>query len=111
MSKLISKFKRVLGETQVFDATQLSQRYTHIWKMEDGLQALCLVLPESTEEVSAILKICHQHKQAINIHGGLTNLVGATETRPNEVVISLERMNTIEEIDEFVKDIQVEVWA
>lgn len=56
--------------------------------------------PGSTEEVSAILKVCHDHGQALVPLGGRTGLAGGHfETAAGEFGLSLERMNTIEEID------------
>jgi len=69
---------------------------------------LCLLLPRSTDEVSAIVKICNDYNQEIIIHGGLTNLVGSTISNKNQVVISLEKMNKIVEIDENGKTITCE---
>jgi len=50
-------------------------------------------------EVSDILALCNEHQQPVSIHGGLTNLVGGTETTQEELVISMEKMNVIEELD------------
>ena len=46
--------------------------------------------------------------QKIVIHGGLTNLVGGTKTTNDTIVISLEKMNKIEEFDEKSKTITVQ---
>ncbi|MFT6626052.1 MAG: FAD/FMN-containing dehydrogenase, partial [Flavobacteriales bacterium] len=96
---MISAFKSLLGENNVLTGEQLADRYVHIWRMNDGLTAKALLLPKTTEEVSEIMKICNAHNQPVVVHGGLTNLVGSTETTPQEVVISMERMRTIEELD------------
>jgi FAD/FMN-containing dehydrogenase len=98
----------VLGKDKVLLGKALNNRYVHIWKMNQPLSARCVVLPKTTEEVSDILKICHTHQQPIVIHGGLTNLVGSTNTEKTEVVISLEKMNQIEEIDEQSRTITVQ---
>jgi FAD/FMN-containing dehydrogenase len=71
--------------------------------MDQPLQAVAVVLPASTQEVAAILQLCNQLKQEVVVHGGLTNLVGGTETQPHQLVLSLERMNTIEEVDPISK--------
>ncbi|MEE9373778.1 MAG: FAD-binding oxidoreductase [Saprospiraceae bacterium] len=97
---VIDELMKALGAGQVLTGASLADRYTHIWKMNHGLNAIGVVLPRTTEEISKTLKICNRYKQPINIHGGLTNLVGATETVENEIVISLEKMNKIEEVDE-----------
>ncbi len=84
---------------QVLQGKDLQQRYDHIWHMDRPLNALCVVLPTNTQDVSDILKLCHKYKNPIVVHGGLTNLVGGTQTQANQVVVSLEKMNVIEEID------------
>lgn len=97
-STLIEKFKRLLGE-RVLTGSELSERYVHIWKMAEGLRAKAMLLPKSTEEVSAIMKICSEYNQPVIVFGGLTNLVGSTETNGDEVIISTEKLNVIEEVD------------
>lgn len=57
------------------------------------------------------MKICHRNAQPVVVHGGLTNLVGGTETRANELVISLEKMNAIEEFDEGSRTLTVQAGA
>jgi FAD/FMN-containing dehydrogenase len=101
MSKeqLIKSFQSILRPEQVISGDGLQERYHHIWRMDEPLKAICLLLPESTEEVSSILKICHDAGVPLVTHGGLTNLVGSTETQGNEVVISVERLNEILELD------------
>ncbi|NNE15082.1 MAG: FAD-binding oxidoreductase [Saprospiraceae bacterium] len=96
---IVSSLIEKLGAHKIKVGEALKERYIHIWKMDQPLSALCAVLPESTEDVSQILKLCHKAKQPIVIHGGLTNLVGNTETNGNEVVVSLEKMNKILEVD------------
>ncbi|PQJ30657.1 FAD-binding oxidoreductase [Nonlabens arenilitoris] len=94
-----SLFESVLEESQIISGDGLKVRYHHIWHMDQPLKALCLLLPETTEEVSNIMKICYENDLPVVVHGGLTNLVGSTETDGHEVVISTERLNNIEEID------------
>ena len=100
-----------LGADKVLTESGLKERYNHIWRMDKSLQAKAVVLPTSTKEVAVILKICHQHHQVISIHGGLTNLVGSTETHGNEVVISMEKMNKIVEVDEKSRTMTVQAGA
>ena len=78
----------------------LKQRFHHIWKMNEPLEAIALLLPKNTNEVSKIMQFCYENNQEIVIHGGLTNLVGGTETKKKQLVLSLEKMNTILELDE-----------
>jgi len=98
----------ILNERQVLTGAQLADRYVHIWEMDQPLLALVLVLPETTQQVSDILRICNEHLQPVIIHGGLTNLVGGTQSSPNQVVLSMERMNHILETDASSRTITVE---
>ena len=58
-----------------------------------------VVLPRTTKDVSAALRICHSHGQPIVTQGGLTGLAGGAHPKDGEVAISLERMTGIEEVD------------
>lgn len=107
-NEIIKSLIDKIGNYNVLTDKELSDRYTHIWKMSEPLSAKCVALPKTTKEVSDILKICHAHQQPVVVHGGLTNLVGGTNTHKNEVVIYLEKMNQIEEIDEQSRTITVQ---
>ncbi len=60
---------------------------------------LALLLPRSTEEVSAALRICRAHGQPVGPQGGLTGLAGGAHPAEGEVALSLERMTGVEELD------------
>ena len=66
---------------------------------EEAVKAKVIVRPETTEEVSKILSICNQASQPLVVHGGLTGLVYGTRSSSDQLVLSLERMNEVEEID------------
>lgn len=62
--------------------------------------ALCVVSPASTEEVSRVVKLCYDHDVPIAPVGGNTGLVGgacARFDRPG-ILLSLRRMNRLREI-------------
>jgi len=99
-SNILTDLQQKIGDELILTGNELSQRYTHIWRMDQPLNAKAVALPRTTAEVSEILKICHAHNQPVVVHGGLTNLVGSTETIDGqELIISMEKMNDIEEID------------
>jgi len=74
----------------------------------DELRADAVLRPTSTEQVSAILAHCNAHRIAVVPQGGMTGLVRATETDVGSIVLSLERMNRIEEIDVVGRTVRVE---
>jgi FAD/FMN-containing dehydrogenase len=55
--------------------------------------------PRSTEDVSKFLKLCHRARVGVTTQGGMTGLVRATMPLSGEIVLSMERMNAIEEVD------------
>lgn len=57
-----------------------------------------LVRPADTEQLSAVVKAAIAHDMRIVTHGGRTGVAGGAFTRPDTIVVSLERMNRIEEI-------------
>ena len=99
MKKLITDFSNVLKSDQILTKDKLEGRYHHIWAMDKSINVIAMLLPESTEQVSEIMKICDQHDQPVVVFGGLTNLVGSTEVNPTDVVISMERLNVIGNVD------------
>lgn len=60
---------------------------------------IALVLPRSTEEVSAVLALCNEYGQAVVPQGGLTGLVYGAHPGADEIAISLERMSGVEQVD------------
>jgi len=98
-NNIIKELENYLTADQILTGDQLNDKYYHIWKMDQGLNALAYLLPRNTEDVSNILKLCDQYNHPVIVFGGLTNLVGSTETEGHEIIISMEKMNSIEEVD------------
>ena len=94
MSELLEKLSKVVSAGGLISGDALTER-----DFPGANLPIALVRPKSTEEVAQILRICHQAGQPIVPHGGLTGLVDATQSNQLELALSLERMNTIEEID------------
>ena len=101
MSDLIVKLEALLGKNGVFHGERLKERqFSGAGSLASTrVEPFALVRPTTTEEVSAILKICHAAGQPVVPHGGLTGLVDGTSSNNKEIAITLERMNKIEEID------------
>lgn len=108
MIDIIQELRNAVGQDIVLTGEDVRERHYHIWHMGEGLSAKAVVLPKTTEQVAAICKICQMHKQEVIVFGGLTNLVGSTETKGHEVIISMERMNSIEEVDPISRTMTVQ---
>jgi len=105
---MIQELTSIVGENNILAQGKEKTRFTHIWKTDIPLTALAVVFPKSTEEVAAIMHLCNKHNQQVVVHGGLTNLVGGTQSQAKQLVVSLEKMNQIEEIDEKSRTIRVQ---
>jgi len=101
MPELIKQFEALLGDKGVLYGERLKEIHfpgntvTGLNKIDPFV----LLRPTTTNEVSAILKICHEANQSVVPHGGLTGLVEGTNSSHQDVAISLEHMNEIEEVD------------
>ncbi|PIO56848.1 hypothetical protein TELCIR_21751, partial [Teladorsagia circumcincta] len=60
----------------------------------------CVLLPSSTEEVSAILAHCARRRIAVVPQAGNTGLVGGSVPLYDEVVLSVKSINKHFEFDE-----------
>ena len=98
MTDVIAALRTALGDDALLTGDDVSSRASGIWR-RDGIRAKALVRPRDTAGVSRALAVCHAHGQSVIAHGGLTGLVGGALTAPDDVVISLERLNRIEEIN------------
>lgn len=65
----------------------------------DNLAAGIVALPNSTQEVRAIVDLCRAHKVPIVPHGGRTGLAGAGASMPGQLIVDLKALNKIVELD------------
>jgi len=110
MIDILSQLIEAFGAQSVLTGAQLAGRGSSY--LEDTpLEARALLLPASAEEVAAMLRLCHAAGQVVVPQGGLTNLVYNTHTTPEEIALSLERMNRVEEIDPLGGTLTVQAGA
>ena len=69
-----------------------------------------LALPASTDEVSALVKLCAKHQVAMTPQGGNTGLVDAG-TPHGEITLSLRRMQAVRSADPFNNSLVIEAGA
>lgn len=93
MTDIVDTLTQALSSGAVITGGDLAQRNNQ------GVIPKALLRPNSTDEVIKIMQICHENNQKVVPQGGLTGLVNGADTRADEIAISLERMNKIEEID------------
>src|SRR6185436_4399167 len=109
MPAIIDLLIKTFGKDHVLTHFEAADRVANNWRQHENLDCLALLRPKTTEQVSKMLQICNEFDQTVVPHGGLTNVVGGVATKPDEIALSLERMNQIEEIN--VQDKTVTVQA
>jgi glycolate oxidase subunit GlcD len=107
MEKIISALTKIVGiENVVTDEqkTQWAKDYTKAFKPDPGP----IVFPESTKQVSEILKFCYQNEISVVPSGGRTGLSGGAVATNKEVVLSTRRMTKIFEVNKVEKTAHVQ---
>jgi FAD/FMN-containing dehydrogenase len=107
MKTLIESIRELLGPGGILTGEDVVNR-SDSWPPMGGCQAMAIVRPRNTDEVSAVLKLCHRNNQAVVTHGGLTGLVGGAKAGPGEIALSLERMNRLGPVDTVNRTLTVE---
>jgi len=96
----VAVFKTLLGDSYVLADEADLQHYGHD-ETEELLYLPEVVLkPRTAEEISAILKICNEHRIPVTPRGAGTGLSGGALPHLGGVLISTERMNSILHLDE-----------
>lgn len=89
---------RDLPEIDWLTHEDAAQRGVSYWD-SSALDAAALARPASTQEVAAILRACHAAGKSVVTHGGRTTCVDGVRTLPDQIALSLEKMNAIIDVD------------
>lgn len=98
MDALVETLTPQLGAKGVMTGDAVAQRSAGIWR-SDTIAAPVIFRPSNTAEVAAVLRACHDARQTVVTHGGLTGLVEGAIATPADVVLSTERLDEIESVD------------
>ncbi len=103
----IEEIKALLGD-RLSMGSSILEMHSH----DEAYSTPCLpdavAFPESTEEVSALMKICHRHKCPVIPYGIGTSLEGHVIPTQGGITIDTSRMNKVLEIHESDFDAVVE---
>ena len=109
-NEFLADAKALLGDKGWrMDAESLEEVSTP-WRGTYQGQTPFLALPASTQEVSALVKLCAEHGVAVTPQGGNTGLVDAG-TPHGEITVSLRRMQTVRAVDPFNNSMIIEAGA
>ena len=96
----ISFFKEKIGVDFVFTDLEKLLAYSHDETEDLSFPPEVVLTPRTTEQIAAILKFCNANKIAVTPCGARTGLSGGSLPIFGGVALSMERFNTIIEIDE-----------
>lgn len=97
---LIDQFRQIAGAEFVLLDEESLNNYGHDETEHLLFPPEVVIRPRTTAEVSAILKICNQHRIPVTPRGAGTGLSGGALPHLGGVLISTDRMNSILDIDE-----------
>ena len=106
--KLLKKLKEIIPDKKRIVAHDIPEKY-----LSDTLgrlkgEASALVFPQSTEEVSKILKYAYKHDIPVTPRGAGTNLVGSTVPVDGGIILDFSHMDKVLELDENTMTITVQ---
>jgi 4-cresol dehydrogenase (hydroxylating) flavoprotein subunit len=103
-SPAIDAFAEALGAGKVITGEEELREWRDPFQYEDwdDYSASAIVMPETVEEVQAVVRLANEHGVALWTHGrGMNNGYGGPAPRVDgSVVVSLRNMNKVLEIDE-----------
>jgi len=103
----IEYFISILGTANVI-VDEKKENFAHDETEDLVFMPEVVLIPENTEQVSAILKYCNTHNIAVTPRGGGTGLSGGALPVYGGVLISMHKFNKILQIDENNLQVTVE---
>ncbi len=99
-SRHVDEFRKIVGEQYVLIDEESLQHYSHDETEDLHYLPEVVIKPRTAQEISAIMKICNKAKIPVTPRGAGTGLSGGALPHLGGVLLSMERMNSILEIDE-----------
>ncbi len=97
--QFLEAFRNIVGSQYVLISPGDLESYGRDWTKIHEPKPLAIVFPGSTVEVAKVVRYCHDQGIAMVPSGGRTGLAAGAVAASGEVVISLNRLNKIEDID------------
>ncbi|BDC70597.1 FAD-binding oxidoreductase [Prescottella equi] len=97
--ELVDALAAVVGRAHVLTDPDVVAGYVIDWTGHWVGRTRAVVRPADTEQVAAVLRVCHRAGVAVVPQGGNTGLVGGSVPMEGEVVLSTARLTRIEQVD------------
>ena len=96
----LTKLKEVVGDNGWRASTEAGRYFEDPRGRFTG-QACLILMPDNTEDVSRIVRICNEEQLGLIPYGGGTGVVAGQLSPDNgdAIILSLERMNRIRHVD------------
>lgn len=100
-AQMRDSLRAIVGEKGLIEDEHGKQPFVTDWRGLTAGSAGAVVRPASTEEVSEVVRLCHEHGVAIVPQGGNTGLMAGATPWPAHtgIVLSLGRMNRVLNVD------------
>ena len=97
----IERCQELIGAEYVFISDEDKKPFLTDWSKRYTGNAIAVLRPKNTQEISELVSLCHEQNIAIVPQGGNTGLCGGAtpQDKGSSVVISTSRLNKIREID------------
>jgi D-lactate dehydrogenase (cytochrome) len=105
---LIGRLKAILGAEHVLCDLERMAAYLAEERGTYQSQALAVLRPGSAQQVADCVAVLGEAGVSVVPQGGNTGLVGGSVARPDQVILSLSRLNKVRAVDPVNKTITVE---
>ncbi len=98
-AKIVAELRHILGSEGVIDRYEQLRTYESDGLTNFRVTPALVVLPTTTEQVQAVVRVCDRERIPFVPRGSGTGLSGGALPAANGIVISLARMNQILKVD------------
>src|SRR5213594_3296856 len=98
-ARILDELGAIVGERGLISSAEELHTYECDGLTNFRVMPRAVVLPNTTEQVQAVVRICHRERMPFVARGSGTGLSGGALPVENGIVISLARMNRILEVD------------
>ena len=99
-SAVLSQFRSIVGDDQVLDSAEDLSVYAYDGTATLRVAPACVLLPETVQQVAAIMTVAHSQRLPVITRGSGTGLAGGAVPVEGGIVLCLVRMDRIIEVDE-----------
>ena len=106
--KILLELSQILGDKYVITDKEKMYNYAFSTLSSKIIYPLGVLLPKNVSEISLVMKYCYENEVNITVRGGGSNVSGGALSSGNDIILSLERLNTIVEVNKIDRTITVE---